>query len=89
MTPIELITSTRNPKVLSWRALKDKKGRDEQQSFLVEGPKMTGEALSSGFPVHALLLREGYTPPFPVPSSVPSYTLSDNVFQAVCETKTP
>ena len=89
MAVIELITSPRNPKVLSWRSLKDKKGRDEQNTFLVEGPKMTGEALFSGFPVHALLVREGYIPPFPVPSDVPVYTLTDHVFRIVCETKTP
>ena len=50
---------------------------------------MTGEALSSGFPVQALLIREGYMPSFPVPSAIPAYTLTDSVFRSVCETKTP
>ncbi len=89
MLSIETITSLRNPKVQAWRSLKDKKGRDEQGAFLVEGAKMTEEALRSCFPVRTLLIREGFTPPFPLPAGIPVYTLADSVFQAVCDTKTP
>ena len=86
---MEQITSSRNPKVLSWRSLKDKKSRDAQNAFLVEGPKMVEEALRSFFPVQTLLLREGFTPAFPLPHEIPAYVLSDSVFQSVCDTKTP
>ena len=34
---MELITSAKNPRVLSWRSLQDRKGRDAQNAFLVEG----------------------------------------------------
>ena len=48
---MELISSLKNPKVLSWRSLKDKKGRLEQNAFLVEGVRMVQEALTSSFEV--------------------------------------
>ena len=86
---MELITSLRNPKVISWRSLKDRKGRDELHAFMVEGPKMVEEALRSQFPVRTVLIREGYEPPFPVPAETQVCMLSENVFQSVCDTKTP
>ena len=86
---METITSSRNPKVLLWRSLKDKKSRDHNGLFLVEGAKMVSEALLSGLPVSALLLRQGYTPPFDLPGNIPLYILSDSAFQAVSDTRTP
>lgn len=86
---METLTSLKNPKVQAWRSLKDKKGREEQQAFLVEGARMVQEALSSSFTVLALLLREDYIPGFALPGSVPAYVLPAHVFQAVCDTKTP
>ena len=86
---METITSARNPRVLAWRSLRDKKGRGEQDAFLVEGTKMVQEALSSGFDVRAVLLREDTVPPFDPPASVPVYQLPEHVFRSVCDTKTP
>ena len=86
---MEQISSARNPKVTSWKSLHDRKGRDSLNAFLVEGAKMVGEALDSGLDVQALLLRDGYEPPFPLPGCVPSYILSGNAFSSVSDTRTP
>ena len=86
---MEIITSARNPKVLFWRSLKEKKSRTEHQLFIVEGAKMVSEALQSAFPVSGLILREGYTVPFALPDGVPVYVLSENAFRAVSDTITP
>ena len=86
---MEKLSSAKNPKVLSWRSLKDKKSREEQQAFLVEGTRMVTEALSSGFPVRAVLLREDDHPDIALPADAPVYLLSGHVFQAVCDTRTP
>ncbi len=86
---METITSAKNPRVLLWRSLKDKKGRDAQDAFLVEGNKMVAEALSSGLPVQAVLIREDVTLSFPIPTDIPVYTLSETAFSAVSDTKTP
>ena len=86
---METLTSLKNPKAASWRSLKDKKGREEQNAFLVEGVRMVREALASSFTVRTVLLREDYEPDFPVPENIPVFLLSDPVFRSVCDTKTP
>ena len=85
---MESITSPKNPKVLAWRALQTRKGREEQNAFLVEGVRMVREALDSDFDLRALLLLEGVEPAFALPAGVPVFVLSDRVFAAVSETKT-
>ena len=86
---METLTSLKNQKVLTWRSLKEKKGREKEQSFLIEGTRMVREALSSSFRVKALLLKEGFDPGFPLPSDIPAWLLPEHVFQSVCDTKTP
>ena len=86
---MEILTSLKNPKAASWRSLKEKKGRMEQNAFLVEGVRMVREALASSFTVRTVLLREGFEPGFPVPGDIPVFVLSDAVFRSVCDTKTP
>ena len=86
---MEVLSSLKNPRVAAWRSLKDKKGRLEHQSFLVEGVRMVREALFSSFEVKALLLRENDHPDLPLPSGVPVYMLPDGVFHSVCDTRTP
>ncbi len=70
---METITSPKNPKVLAWRALQTRKGREEQHAFLVEGVRMVREALDSDFDLRALLLREGVEPAFALPAGVPVF----------------
>ena len=86
---MEVLSSLKNPKIMAWRSLKDRKGRLEQGAFLVEGTKMVGEALSSRFPVQALLIREGYADVPETPPGVPVYLLPAHVFDTVCDTRTP
>lgn len=86
---MELISSVRNPRVLTWKSLADRKGREKADSFLVEGARMVQEALSSDFTVLAVLLREDFIPSFSIPDTVPVYTLSGHVFSAVSDTRTP
>ncbi len=85
----EHITSLKNPKVTTWKSLKERKGRKETGCFLVEGRKMVEEALASAFPVEALLLAEGTEPSFAIPDWLAVYTMPDHVLAAVCDTKTP
>ena len=86
---MEKLTSLKNPKVMAWRSLKDKKGREEQHAFLVEGVRIVREAVTSSFTVRALILREDFNPDFLIPENIPAYLLPAHVFQAVCDTKAP
>ena len=85
---MELLTSLKNPKVQLWRSLKDRRARRETGLFLAEGRKLTDEALRSGWPVRAVLLREGEECP-DLPPELPVYLLPEHILAAVCDTKTP
>ena len=54
----EVITSRNNPTVKWASSLTQKKGRDENKSFIAEGEKLTLEALSSGVPVTHVFVEE-------------------------------
>lgn len=86
---MEMISSLKNPKVQTWKSLKDRKGRKETGCFLVEGRKMVEEALSSSFPVEAVLVDEKRAGEFSLPESLSVYGLPEHVLAAVCDTKTP
>ena len=51
---MDILTSLKNPKVQEWRSLKEKKAREEQKAFLVEGVRMVREALSSSFDIKVI-----------------------------------
>jgi len=86
---MEELTSLKNPKVMLWRSLKDKKAREEQQAFLAEGVRMVRDALSAGLSPLAVLLREDFCPGFSLPDGIPVFTLPEHVFRSVCDTKSP
>lgn len=86
---MERLTSLKNPRVMAWRALKDRKGRRETGCFLVEGRKLVEEALASSFAVEALLVDESLADGFPLPAGVAAYALPTHVLAAVCDTRTP
>lgn len=85
----EHITSLKNPKILTWKALKERKGRRETGCFLVEGRKMVEEALASSFPVEMVLADGERMAEFELPPHVPVTTMPSHVLAAVCDTKTP
>ena len=85
----EHITSLKNPKILLWKSLKDRKGRRETGCFLVEGRKMVEEALASAFQVEMVLVDAERTGEFALPPHTPITTMPAHVLAAVCDTKTP
>ena len=87
---VRIITSRKNPNVIFWRSLKEIRVRREHRLVLLEGEKLTGEALSAGLRCHELLMAESYKGRLGDAGNVPvSYQLPDDVFQSICETKTP
>ena len=86
---LEHITSLKNPKVTTWKSLKERKGRRETGCFLVEGRKMVEEALASAFPVEAVLVDDTRLSEFTLPMGILAYSMPAHVLAAVCDTKTP
>ena len=87
---METLSGLKNPKVMLWRSLKERKGRRETGCFLVEGDKMVKEAFQSAFTPVAVLIREDRVNDlFPIPTGLPAYILSESAFDAVSDTRTP
>lgn len=87
---MEYLSGAKNPKVMLWRSLKERKGRRETGCFLVEGDKMVKEALLSAFTPVAILIREDRVNDlFPIPADLPTYVLSESVFASISDTKSP
>lgn len=81
-----VIISKNNPVVKELSSLKEKKGRRERGTFLVEGCKMISECAASGVPIVRLAVREGFAGDLP---DCPTVTLGEDAFKAVCDEKTP
>lgn len=58
MIRTETITSVHNSRVKRWAQLRERKGRNQEGCFLVEGIHLVQEALASGAPVEAVLCDE-------------------------------
>ncbi|MCL6592539.1 MAG: RNA methyltransferase [Alicyclobacillus sp.] len=96
-----LIESVHNPRVRAWAGLKSKRGRVREQAFLVEGVRLTQEALQSSLDVLALLVcadaewaglskaAQAQLADWAAARKVPVYTLSPAAFAAVADTVTP
>ena len=81
-----LITSKQNPIVKELSSLKEKGGRRERGTFLVEGPKMVSECVKSGLQIVRFAVREDYAGET---YGFPTVTLGADAFRAVCDEKTP
>lgn len=81
-----VIKSKQNPAVRELAALKDKKGRQERGTFLVEGGKMVSECAACGMEIVRIAVREGYAGKT---FSSPAVTLGEDAFNAICDEKTP
>ena len=101
---VEHLTSLKNPRIQAFRSLKERKGRQALDAFLVEGDKMVTEALLSDYPVRCLLLREDRAPsglfpggnrsgsdrfPMPADPDLPVCVLPGHVFASLSDAKTP
>ena len=81
-----IILSKQNPLVKELASLKEKKGRRERGSFLVEGRKMVREAVACGMRILRVVVREDYSEETYLP---PAAVLGADAFGAVSDEKTP
>lgn len=79
-----IIVSKNNPLVKELSALKEKKYRKENGTFLVEGEKMVRECMKSGLRIKRIFAREDYAGEL-----VPALVFGSDAFKAICDEKTP
>ncbi len=81
-----VILSKQNPTVRELASLKEKKGRRERGTFLVEGGKMVSECAACGMEIVRIAVREGYAGET---YGAPAVILGKDAFASVCDEKTP
>ena len=95
----EIITARSNPLIKRVAALQDKKGREAEKSFVVEGEKLSYEALESKLPItHIFIAESRYSKILPKIKAYNfgnayDYTevikVSDSVFEKISSEKAP
>ena len=76
-----VIVSKSNPLVKELVSLKEKKGRQKSETFLVEGIKMVRECVAGGMQIVRLVVREDYAGET---YSLPTVTLGAEIGRASC-----
>ena len=83
---MEIISSKTNKKVRLYKSLKNKKYRDKEGLFIVEGIKMVEEARESSFVIEDILVSESS----PYLDAYKDYTvLTESVFKDISHMKNP
>ena len=85
----EVIGSPQNRTYKYIRSLLQKKYRAEYGRYTVEGIKSVLEAISAGQEFEMIAVSEGFTGNIAVPSGVRTVTVREDLFPAMCDTKSP
>ena len=83
-----MITSRTNQQIKNVKSLKDKKARDEQNVFVIEGIKLVNEALNSNFAIKQLFVIDGITLPFKLDENIVQI-VSKDVFNSISSEISP
>lgn len=81
-----VITSRNNELIKSVRALRQKKGRDEQNAFIVEGEKLVDEAIKTGQVIKNIFITEKYEQKY---ASFNPVLVSESVLSCLVDEVTP
>ncbi|MBQ8686010.1 MAG: RNA methyltransferase [Clostridia bacterium] len=84
-----ILTSKNNPLIKETVSLKDKKGRKTLGMFLIEGVKMTTEALKSDLEIDRIFIAESLSGQAFDLCEEKTVLVSDEVMRFLCDEKTP
>ncbi|NLY09788.1 MAG: RNA methyltransferase [Tissierellia bacterium] len=82
------ITSTKNPLIKKILKLKEKRGRQQENSFLLEGPVVIEEALREGYPIDTLIIAKSRVNDFQYLEHSNTIVVADELFKTFTETVT-
>lgn len=88
---MEKILSNQNSKVKQWKKLATKKGRTEQQTYLLDGWHLVEEAVKNKAKIHAIIATEAQMAEHlkDVPHGVPAFEVSEEVAKHIAGTNNP
>lgn len=85
------ITSASNAKIKYVRSLAQKKAREENGEYTIEGIKSVRDAVSSEREITALFVSFSFyeNESFDYPENIPLCRVTDSIFEKMCDTKAP
>lgn len=83
-----LITSIHNQRIKQWHKLKQRKHREREQKFLIEGHHLVEEAYQSNWPIETIIVTENVDISNHL-SSLEIVTVSESVLHHLSQTQTP
>ena len=84
----EILTSSQNDRVKAWRKLSQKKHRDAEKAYWIEGVHLLEEALQSGADIKEIIAVEGSDLQLAW-TKFPVTVVSDSVFKSISQTPSP
>jgi len=84
---MKLITSGENQIYKITAQLKQKKYRDEQKKYLIEGPNLIREAVFNGGDIEMIIRSEDFNPE--ITADAPMAVMSSGLFRKLSDTETP
>ncbi len=88
---MDRITSAKNPAARLLRSLRDRKGREAEGMFLVEGEKLIGEALDCGLDIGELIADDDHAAAAEAFAArgARAHLAPRSLLESVCDTRTP
>ncbi|MBO8170291.1 MAG: RNA methyltransferase [Bacillaceae bacterium] len=90
---MKVLESLHHPLVKTWSKLLRKKGREQQQAYLIEGEHLIEEALESGVRLEAILFQQDREIPPAIQKRLHDqrvlYAASERVIERLSDTRTP
>lgn len=85
------ITSVSNPQVKAWKKLVTKKGRQQSQTYLLDGWHLVKEALNSDEPIQKILVTPSfkYLADLEILPEIQYFSISESIAKHLSETKSP
>ncbi len=86
----EIIQTTKNKKYKFIKSLQQKKVRQSEGFFTVEGIKSVRDAISANADIELVAVSESFScGDTDLSGNIPTIVVSDNIFGGLCDTKTP
>lgn len=83
-----MITSVKNERVKDWKKLHQRKIRNENKQFLIEGFHLLEEAWKSGWNIKEIIIKQGIRIP-DIYNKYDTTEVSEPVFKQISQTETP
>lgn len=86
---MKIISSSDNKTVKLIKKLHEKKGRDKENAFLVEGEKLIVEAIENNAEIITLVFRGSEIEGYSIPETTDAVVMTEDIFDNVAGTVTP